>query len=112
MMVFDGVRCSYAQASERVNRLANALRGLGIRKGDRVGMLEVNCSQYVEAYFAAALVGAIFVPLNFRAKAAELQYMMENASAKLLIVGPRYFEMVVVSSPGAQREALSCSWSS
>ena len=57
-------------------------------------MLEVNCSQYVEAYFAAALVGAIFVPLNFRAKATELHYMIENASAKLLIVGQRYLEMV------------------
>jgi O-succinylbenzoate-CoA ligase len=94
MMVFDGVRCSYSQTSERVNRLANALRALGIRKGDRVGMLEVNCSQYVEVYFAAALVGAIFVPLNFRAKATELHYMIENASARLLIVGERYLEMV------------------
>ena len=94
LMVFDGARWNYALTWERVNRLANALRGLGIKKGDRVGMLEINCNQYVEAYFAAATLGAIFVPLNFRAKEAEIQYMIENASAKLLIAGERYLGMV------------------
>jgi acyl-CoA synthetase (AMP-forming)/AMP-acid ligase II len=93
-MIFDGKRWTYGQTSERVSKLANALKGLGIKKGDRLGMLEVNGSQYVEAYFAAAKVGAIFVPLNFRAKEKELNYMIGNAGAKMLIVGKRYLEMV------------------
>ncbi|MCG7851084.1 MAG: AMP-binding protein, partial [Methanosarcinaceae archaeon] len=71
-LVFEGQRRSFAETNERVNRLAHALRKVGIQQGDRIGMLQVNCPQYVEAYFAAAKLGAIFVPLNFRAKADEL----------------------------------------
>jgi acyl-CoA synthetase (AMP-forming)/AMP-acid ligase II len=93
-ITFDGMRWSYGQTYERVNRLANGFRGLGIRKADRVGILEVNCSQYIESYFAAAKIGAIFVPLNFRAKGEELSFMIRNAGAKALLVGERYGEMV------------------
>lgn len=94
MIIFDGKRWTYAQINERVNRLANALVNLGIKKGDRIGMLQVNCNQYLETYFASAKLGAIFVPLNFRAKADELNYMIGNASAKALFVGERYLEMI------------------
>lgn len=73
--------------------MANALRALGVQKGDRIGMLHVNCPQYVEAYFAAAKIGAIFVPLNFRAKADELAYMIGNAEVKILLAGTTYFDM-------------------
>jgi len=94
VMVFEEKRWTYAQTNERVNRLANALGGLGVEKGDRIGMLSVNCNQYIESYFAAAMLGAIFVPLNFRAKADELGYMIANAEAKTLLVGKRYLDMV------------------
>ena len=93
-IVFDGKRWTYAQLGERSNRLANALMRLGIKKGDRIGILQVNCNQYVESYFAAAKLGAIFVPLNFRAKADELAYMIGNAEIKVLFVGNRYLAMI------------------
>jgi len=93
-VVFEGKRWTYAHTNERINRLARALNTLGVVKGDRIGMLEVNCKQYLEAYFAAAKLGAIFVPLNFRAKADELSYMLGNAEAKVLLAGSRYLEMV------------------
>lgn len=93
-ITFEGSRWTYAQLNERVNRLARALDNLGVRKGERIGMLQVNCNQYMEAYFASAKHGAIFVPLNFRAKADELQYMIGNAEAKVLLVGTRYMDMV------------------
>jgi acyl-CoA synthetase (AMP-forming)/AMP-acid ligase II len=93
-IVFEEKRWTYAQINERVTRLGNALAKWGIKKGDRVGILHVNCNQYVETYFAAARLGAIFVPLNFRAKADELTYMIANAEVKLLFVGSRYLDMV------------------
>jgi len=93
-IIFEGKRYTFAQLSERVNRLADALSKLGIQKGDRVAILQVNCNQYVEAYFATAKVGGIFVPLNFRAKQAELTHMLNNAEPKILFVGQRYVEMV------------------
>ena len=93
LMVFDGKRWTFDQTNDRVNRLANALIGLGVKKEDRIGILQVNCHQYIETYFAAAKIGAILVPLNFRAKADELSYMLANAETKLLFVGARYLDM-------------------
>lgn len=94
MMVFEGGRWSFSQANERINRLANSLAGLGVQKGERVGMLQVNCNQYIEAYFAAAKLGAIFVPLNFKAKSEELSFMVSKSEVKVLFTGNRYLEMV------------------
>lgn len=93
-IVFEGKRWTYAQVNERVNQLGNLLIQKGIKKGDRVGFLHVNCNQYIEAYFAAARVGAIFVPLNFRAKADEMTQMLVHAEVKNLFVGNRYSDMV------------------
>ncbi|MEE8373334.1 MAG: long-chain-fatty-acid--CoA ligase [Dehalococcoidia bacterium] len=105
----DGKKVTYAEVSDRVNRLANALIGLGVQKGDMVSILQVNCSQFVEAYFAAAKVGAIFVPLNFRAKSDELGYMLNNCEAKVLLVGERYVDLVNEMRPQLPKaEAFIC----
>jgi acyl-CoA synthetase (AMP-forming)/AMP-acid ligase II len=93
-IVFEGRQWSFVQFNERVNRLANAFRELGIQQGDRIGMLQVNCPPYVEAYFAAAKIGAIFVPLNIRAQSEELVHLIGNAEAAVLLTGARYFDMV------------------
>lgn len=91
---FEGKHYSFALLNERSNRLANALAGLGVQSGDRIGMLDVNCNQHIEAYFATAKLGAIFVPINFRAKADEVSYMLGNAEVKMLFSGNRYIKML------------------
>lgn len=108
-MVFEGKRYTYAQTNERSNRLVNTLIKLGAKKGDRVGILQVNCNQYIETYYAAAKLGAIFVPLNFRAKAEELAYMITNAETKILFVGSRYLELINQKRPqlGMVKECIS-----
>ncbi|MGD9115989.1 MAG: long-chain-fatty-acid--CoA ligase [Dehalococcoidia bacterium] len=93
-IAFEGRRYSYAELKARVNRLADALSRLGLAKGDRAAILEVNCSQYVEACFATARTGAIFVPLNFRIRQDELVYLVNKAEPKILFVGERYADMV------------------
>ena len=93
-IAFEGKRFSYAQLKERVNRLADSLSKLGLRKGERVAILEVNCHQYVEACFATARLGAIFVPLNFRIREDELKYLVNKAEPRILFVGSRYGDMV------------------
>ena len=93
-IIFEGKRYTFSQLNERVDRLANALLKLGMGKGDRLAMLQVNCNQFVEAYFAAAKLGAIYVPLNFRAKGSELAYMLNTAEASTLLVGERYVDLV------------------
>lgn len=93
-VVFEDKRLTFNQMNDRSNRLANALAGLGVKNGDSVAILQVNCSQYLETYYAVAKLGAIIVPLNFRAKTDELSYMITNAEAVALFVGDRYVSMV------------------
>ena len=98
-VVFEGKRYTFSQINERSNRLANGLSGLGVKKGDIVAMLQVNCNQYLETYYAAAKLGAILVPLNFRARQEELSYMLENAEANTVFVGDRYIAMAKAMHP-------------
>ncbi len=98
-IVFECKRWTYSQVNERVNRLANALLRFGLKKGDRVAMLQVNCPEIVESYFATAKLGGIFVPLNFRAKTDELSYMLSNAEARILFAGKRYLDMARAMLP-------------
>ena len=93
-IVFEDKRYTFSQLSERVNRLANALSNLGVRKGDRIAMLQVNANQCVETYFAVAKLGAIYVPMNFRARGNELLYMLNSSEANTLLVGERYLDLV------------------
>jgi acyl-CoA synthetase (AMP-forming)/AMP-acid ligase II len=93
-IAFEGKRYSYAQLKERVNRLADSLNRLGLEKGDRAAILEVNCNQYVEACFGVVRAGGIFVPLNFRIREDELIYLVNKAEPKILFIGSRYIDMV------------------
>ena len=92
--IFEGRRRSYGELQERVNRLANALANLGVSAGDRVAMMHVNCPQHIETYFATAKLDAIYVPINFRVRADELAYMLNDAAPKVLFVGDRYTDLV------------------
>ena len=91
--VFERKRYTFSQLNDRVNSLANALSKLGVSKGDRVAILQVNCNQCVETYFATAKLGAIYVPLNFRAKGDELTHMLNSAEANTLFIGERYVDL-------------------
>jgi acyl-CoA synthetase (AMP-forming)/AMP-acid ligase II len=93
-LVFESVRLSYGELWERVQRTANALRGLGLGRGDRLAVLQTNSHQVVEAYFAAAALGAVFIPLNYRAKPPELEHMIGGAGTKVALVGERYAPML------------------
>lgn len=99
-VVFEGKRYTFAEVNERSNRLANSLASLGVKKGDMVAILQVNCNQFLETYYAVAKLGAILVPLNFRAKEDELTYMLNNCGAVAVFVGDRYVGMVNGMRPG------------
>ncbi|MCH7836736.1 MAG: AMP-binding protein, partial [Chloroflexi bacterium] len=96
-MTCDGDSRTFAQLQERVNRLSNALQSLGIGKGDKVAALALNSIPYVETYYACAKLGAVFVPLNYRAQKEELSYMVHNSETKVMFVGERYLELTAAS---------------
>ncbi|OGO51318.1 MAG: hypothetical protein A2148_10440 [Chloroflexi bacterium RBG_16_68_14] len=93
-LVSGEARITYAEMASRVNRLANALQSLGVRRGTAVAVMAVNSPQYVETYYACAKLGGVFVPLNYRAKREELDYMVSASEAQLLFVGERYLDLV------------------
>lgn len=93
-MIFEDRRISFEALQSRVNRLANALADLGVGAGDRVAILQVNCNEYIEAYFAAAKLDAVFVPINFRTRADELTHMLNDSGPKAIFVGGRYVRLV------------------
>ena len=72
--------------NQRSCRLANALLGLGLSKGDRVAVLAYNCVEWLEIYAATAKAGLIAVPINFRLLGEDILYILENCSARALIV--------------------------
>ena len=98
-IVFEDKRYTFSQLNERVNRLANGLMKLGVKKGERVALIQVNCNQCVETYFAVAKMGGIYLPLNFRAKEKELAYMLNTAEATAIIIGERYVPMIKSIQP-------------
>ena len=93
-IVFEGQRITYADLQHRMNRLANAMADLGVGRGDRVAVLQVNCNEHLEACFATAKLDAVYVPLNFRVRPDELTYVLKESAPKLLIVGRRYVQLV------------------
>ena len=64
--------------NSRARRLANALAGLGLAKGDRVAVLAYNCLEWAEIYAATAMAGLVAVPINFRLVGPEVHYIVEN----------------------------------
>ena len=95
-LVSADTRVTYAEMAARVNRLANAMQSLGVTPGTAVAVMAVNSPQYVETYYACAKLGAIFVPLNYRAKHEELDHMVNASETQLFFVGERYLELPLV----------------
>jgi fatty-acyl-CoA synthase len=85
-VVCGDVRLTYAQFGERVNAWANAMRKLGIGKGERVAVLSQNCHRMLEAYFGTPLLGAILMPLNFRLVPDDFEYILNHGGARVVIV--------------------------
>ena len=93
--VVDGdIRLTYGEMEQRACRLAHALAGMGVSKGDRVAIFQTNCYQFVEMIYAIAKMGAIIVTLNFRLMGEETAYILNNSGAKILLVGDRYAGMI------------------
>lgn len=85
-------RLTYVELNARSNRIAHALVALGVTKGDRVALLQMNCSEYLECFFASAKIGAITVPLNWRLVPDELAFILKDSGASVLVFGNEFAE--------------------
>lgn len=85
---------TWAVFNEKSNRFANLLLSKGIKKGDKVGILLMNCLEWLPIYFGALKAGALAVPLNFRYTAEEIKYCVELADVDVLMFGPEFIGRV------------------
>jgi acyl-CoA synthetase (AMP-forming)/AMP-acid ligase II len=92
--VAAGRRFTYAQISERADRVAEMLGAQGVRPGDRVAVLLPNGHRFVELYYGAARAGVIVVPLNLRLVADEVAFILRDSGATVLISGGSHAELV------------------
>jgi len=96
---------TYPEVDKRINKLANALLGLGLKKGDHVAVLLENCLEICEVYFAACRNGLVVVPINFRLVGKEIGYIVENSESKAIVVHDEFIPNLpeIKTVPGANR---------
>jgi fatty-acyl-CoA synthase len=86
----QGIRWTYAELNEQVERCARALVAAGVAKGDRVGIWSPNNAEWVIVQFATARVGAILVNINPSYRAHELEYALRQSGCSLLLLAPGF----------------------
>ncbi|MBI9074695.1 MAG: AMP-binding protein [Desulfatibacillum sp.] len=92
-VVFNQERISFDRLKEQVDSLANGLEARGISKGDRIGILGLNTHKYMWIFGAAAALGAIVVPINWRLATEEVRYILEDTSPKFLVVDKAFADV-------------------
>ena len=87
-------RYNYQKAYERITKLARALKKLGIKPGDRVGVVEWNTHRFFELYFGISCIGAVVLQMNLRLSSDDLAYVVDHSGAKLIVVGESLIPVV------------------
>lgn len=95
----DDVEVTYAELRSRVGRVGAALRSSGVSPGDRVAILATNRVAAVEVILGAAAIGAVAVPMNFRARPNEVEHLLRDSGAKLVVAEARYEGVLRAASP-------------
>ena len=90
----DLLEFTYTEFFERVERLARALVQLGVRPGDRVGVLDWDSHRYLECFFAVPMLGAVLHTVNVRLSAGQIQSTIQHAGDRVLLVHPDFFPLI------------------
>ena len=83
---------TWRQFDKNANRFANLLLSRGVEKGTKVGILMMNCLEWLPAYFGALKAGCLAVPLNFRYSGSEIEYCLDLADVEVLVFGREFIE--------------------
>jgi acyl-CoA synthetase (AMP-forming)/AMP-acid ligase II len=87
-------RTTYEELARRVGRLAGSLQALGVKPGDRIGILAPDSDRYLEFYYAVWWVGAVPTPVNYRLNVAEIAYALEDCGAQTLVIDDPFVGML------------------
>ena len=89
-----GKSITFIEVKEMIDRLAFGLQTIGIKKGDRIGILGKNCLEYFLLYSAAAALGAILLPVNWRLSAEEIKYNLNDCAPEVLFLDTEFQDLV------------------
>ncbi len=78
----------------KANRFANLLFTRGVKKGDKIAILLMNCLEWLPIYFGILKTGAVVVPMNYRYSADEIRYCLDLADVRMLVFGPEFVERI------------------
>ncbi len=87
-------KLTFSDWNQRANRLANALSGLGLKKGDKVAVLAYNCIEWMEIYLATAKSGIIAVPVMFRLAPPEIKHVINHSDARAVIFEDEFTDTI------------------
>jgi fatty-acyl-CoA synthase len=87
-LIFGDERRTYTEFNNRIIQLVHGLRSLGVQRGDRVGYLGSNRPEFLETMFAAATLGAVFVPVHVGFSAPDISYVINDSGCSILVYGP------------------------
>src|ERR1700730_11605475 len=93
-LTFEGRRTTYGLLDYRANQVANGLIAAGLRPEARIALFDKNHDSFFEIWFAAAKVGVVLVPVNWRLAAPEVAFIINDAAAEMLFVGPEFLDTI------------------
>lgn len=97
--IFKGATITYPEMNELTDKLAAGLHGLGVKKGDRVGIFIPNTTQFVMAYFAVLKVGGVVVAINPLYTAREIEHQVNDAGIELMLVMSNFYNLIKQVQP-------------
>jgi len=109
-IIYEDKPITYRMLNEGANRVAHYLQKKGLKKGDRVAVLLFNRPEFLEVYYAAAKLGLIFVPLNFRLTPSELEFQLNDSGTRLLVFDDALTEKVqpLLSKTTVEKDKFVC----
>jgi crotonobetaine/carnitine-CoA ligase len=94
LLIYEGRRLSFEEVDRWVNRAANALRGLGLGHGDKVGVMLPNGFEFPVAWLAIAKLGAVMVPVNVNYKEHDLEYLLSDSEAAAILIDAEFLPVL------------------
>ncbi len=104
-IVFADTRITHLEFKEKCDSLAAGLLQIGIGHGDRIGVLVCNCDQFVILYGAAARIGAIVLPVNWRFQPEEIAYALNDGEPSAVFAGPDFRQTLIDAAPKLEFKA-------
>ena len=106
-LISGNQKITHRQFLEKVDELSCGLSGAGVEKGDRIGIMGQNSPEYFYLYGAAAKIGAIILPINWRLDSEEIKYIISDGTPKILFVSPEFQDMItpLISKLGLIKKA-------